>query len=153
TLLRRHEDPHFVTFAVVEMERALLALGRGDRGAAIAGADRAVALAAESGQKAEYVPRMLMRRGRIKTTLGQPQGGEEDARRAIALGRAPWGQDALSAWMGEAQLVLAQALEAQGRRREAHAAAAEAVRHLEPCVGAGHPDTVAARRLADVSSS
>ena len=25
--------------------------------------------------------------------------------------------------------------------------------HLEPCVGPGHPDTVAARRLADVSSS
>jgi eukaryotic-like serine/threonine-protein kinase len=148
-LLRRHEDPHHVTFAVLEMERALLALVRGDRGAAAAGADRAVAVAEDSGQKDEFVPRLLMRRGRIKVALGQPQGGEEDARRALALWRASLGAEALSAWIGQAQLVLAQALDALGRREEARAAAAEAVRHLEPCVGATHSATQAARRLAE----
>jgi eukaryotic-like serine/threonine-protein kinase len=146
-LLRTHEDPRHVTFAVVEMERASLALARGDAKAAAVRADRAVEMAAASGQQLEFVPRLLLRRAQMELAMGRPQRAGEDARRALELWRQAFGPGAVSAWMGQAHLVLGQALQAEGRRHDALAAAAEAVRHLEPCMGERHAQTQAARQI------
>jgi eukaryotic-like serine/threonine-protein kinase len=146
-LLRLYEDPRHVTFAVVEMERAELALTRGDAKAAAAGADRAVEMAAASGQQLEFVPRLLLRRAQMELALGQPAKAETDARQALDRWHQMFGPGALSGWVGQAQLALAQALHAAGRGAEARAAATEAVRHLEPCLGAQHSQTRAAREI------
>jgi hypothetical protein len=49
---------------------------------------------------------------------------------------------------GRAYLTLARALRAQGRRDEARAALASALKHLEITLGPDHPDTQTARQLA-----
>jgi len=146
-LLRTHEEPSTVAFAFLEMERASLARAHGDTRTAMTRADRAVERAEASDPGGQSLSRVLLLRAQMHLATGHPRGAEEDARRAVALWRQNWGADTLSGWIGQAHLALALALRAQGRRLEAEAAAAEAARHLQPCLGAGHPDTRAARRL------
>jgi len=54
-----------------------------------------------------------------------------------------------SSWRGRAHLALGRALQVQGRSGEARAAFASALEHLEPSLGADHPQTREARRLAE----
>jgi len=147
TLLRQHEAPGLVSFANAEMEHASLALARGDGRTAESRADRAVEMAGTSGQRVEYVPRLLVQRAQIEVAMGHGDRAEADARRALDLWREAWGEGALSGWVGQAHLVRAQSLATAGKGAEARAAAAEALRHLEPCFGAAHSQTRVAREL------
>ena len=54
---------------------------------------------------------------------------------------------------GRAYLIQARALLAEGKHDEAKAAASAALRHLQAALGPDHPDTRAARRLAEPDTS
>jgi hypothetical protein len=56
---------------------------------------------------------------------------------------------ASSTKVGRAQLVLAQALSAQGKHDQAREAARSAQEELEKALGPGHPKSQLARQLAD----
>lgn len=81
----------------------------------------------------------------------QPVAAEHDARKALALLQATAQPGDFSMSMGHAYLTLARSLSAQGRRTEARDAALRATDQLEKALGAGHPDTRAAKDLASAA--
>ncbi|HEX6738252.1 MAG TPA: serine/threonine-protein kinase [Vicinamibacteria bacterium] len=145
--VRRMQPPGHISHAILASEQAQLAQARGDLPAAALLADRAVALAEKSARGVEYAPRLLQRRAELDLARGLMAQAEADAARALALWDA---RDASgpSAWKGLAQLARGRALASQGRADEARTAFAEARRHLEPTLGAGHWATRRARELA-----
>ena len=144
----REEAPGHIAIANVAGEQAALALARGDRAAAAALADRAVALAEPSEQRVEYLPRLLLRRAEIQLALGHADRSQADARRALEMWQASLGADVLSGWIGLAHVMLGEAARSLGRAEEARTEGAEALRHLQPCLGPTHSATRAAERLA-----
>jgi tetratricopeptide (TPR) repeat protein len=169
--------PGHAAFGQLAMEQAQLARARGNLREAIAFADRAIAIAEASTQSGQYLPSNLSRRADLRLAFQQADGARADAERAIALeqrklaaGPTPpadrpmkaaaasatpasttassSGAVGFSSRLGRMYLVLARALAAQGRAREASAAFASALAHLTPTVGADHPDTRLARQLA-----
>lgn len=129
---------------VLESLKGLLAEARGDAAAAAAAHDSAVALS--EGQDTRGL--LLLRRSAFHLAGGRLEEAQSDAAQALAVEEKAAGPGTISSRVGVAHLAVARALRAQGRTDEARAAASAAQEHLEPSVGAEHPDSRAARDLA-----
>ena len=134
-------------FASLASEQALLAQARRDFPAAGAAADEAVAIAEASGQRVDYLPRMLLRRSSLELEMRLVQEARADAARALGIWQDSAEQGTFSCWQGRAYLALGSALQAQGQLGQARAAFASALEHLQPSLGADHPQTREARQL------
>jgi tetratricopeptide (TPR) repeat protein len=137
-----------VAFAPFAMEQALLAAARRNVDAALASADRAVAIAEASKQRGEYLPRLLIRRSEIEVQAASHEKALADADAALAMVMEKSEPGEFSAAAGRAHLARARALQALGRGEDARAAFASARDQLEPTVGADHPETREARERA-----
>ena len=141
---------HFA-FGSLAAERALVARERGDFPDALGFINQAIEIdmQAEKGGKsgAQYLPILLTHRATIELAAGDLPAAEADARRALGLFEdESWPGD-YSSYTGGAYLTLARVLTAEGKDGEAREAAQAAEKQLEKAVGAGHPDTLAARAL------
>jgi tetratricopeptide (TPR) repeat protein len=129
--------------AIFAMQKAMLDQARGDVDGARAGFDRAIALADPS---ARYI--VHLQRSEFALATHRPAEAAADASEALAYAQKNSEPGSLSNRIGLAQLALAKALRDQGKLSDARAAAAVAVKHLEPTLSAGHAATRAARELA-----
>ena len=136
--------------AAVAYERAMLAQARGNADTAIAAADQAVAIA-ERGADEVALALFLLRRAELELALKRFDPALADARRASLLFRKFAGPGALSSHVGRCYLVEGSALAAAGHTAEARAAFVAAAEHLRPTLGALHPQTRLAERLAVTS--
>jgi serine/threonine protein kinase len=139
--------PGDLIFATLASERALLSQARGDTTAALASADRAIAIA-EASRHVPLAPRFLVRRSQLALQLHRVEQARADAARALATAQAAVGPGDLSCEIGRAHLALGRALLSEGKRAEARTAFASALEHLAPTLGADHADTRQARQLA-----
>jgi eukaryotic-like serine/threonine-protein kinase len=144
--VRSNYPPEHVAAVSLVSEQGLLAQARGDLGTARAAQDRAIALA-EANRYEDFLPILLLRRSDLALASGAPERARADAARALALEQRAAEPGTFSHRIGRAQLALGRALNAQGKLAEAQAAFALARKHLEPSLGADHPDTQEARRL------
>jgi tetratricopeptide (TPR) repeat protein len=135
--------PGHYRLASLASQRALLAQARGETEAARAGHDRAIALSEKRDAQGLHV----LRRSIFALEDGRAEQARADAERALALEEGAAAPGTFSSRVGLAHLVLARALRAQGKLADARAAATAAREHLEPSLGADHPDTRAARDL------
>ena len=142
-----------IAFAALDEERALLAAAVGDTAAALAAADRALAIAETSPQREYYLSRLLLTRSQVALAAGRLERARSDAERALALEVGGIGPEERSSGAGLAYLALGRALAAEGRTAEAGAAASSALAHLEPALGAAHRLTSGARELAAVPTA
>ena len=148
---RRMMPPSHIAFAVLPMHQAQIASGRGDHADAVAKADQSVALAEANAQGLDYLPRLLLRRAGVNLEAGRPAQARADAERSLAMELKATDAAGMYSGVGSAQLMLARALSAEGRADDARIAASQALRNLEESVGADHPKTREARRLAHPS--
>jgi tetratricopeptide (TPR) repeat protein len=137
---------------VLASEQAQLAQVRGDFTAASAGADRAVAIAEASTERAMYLPRFLARRSELAFQMGRLDQAAADAEAAVRLEEAI-SQAASSNNRGLSYMALGRALRGQGRLDQARAAFTSAVEQLKPSLGDDHPATRSALELAATMSS
>jgi len=70
-----------------------------------------------------------------------------DAAKALGLWQQTLEPGSLSSAVGRCYLALGRALQGQGQPGEARAAFASALEHLQPTLGADHPETQDARNL------
>jgi len=138
-----------VTFAALASERALLAQARGEMESAIALADRAVALTEPDPQAREWLERCLERRSALGLQMRRLEAATSDAERAVALAVERTDPSSRSSHVGRAYLTLSRALAARGQTREARAALAPALQHLESTLGKDHPEARSARQLLE----
>jgi eukaryotic-like serine/threonine-protein kinase len=141
---------HPLLFASVAYERAMLAQARGEAAAAIADADKAVEIA-ERGPDKVAAALFLLRRAELELAIKRFDLALSDAQRASPLFREFAGPGAPSSFLGRCYLVQGNALAATGQIADARGAFSSAVEHLRPTLGAGHPRTKAAERLASTS--
>jgi eukaryotic-like serine/threonine-protein kinase len=127
-----------IAFAALAAEQAAVEQVRGDLTAALAAADRAVAIAEASGQRASYLPRYLLRRSEVALAAGSTERALADAEQALALELANVRAGTLSSHLGEHHLALGRARLAVGRQGAADDAFAAAHRHLVNSVGDRH---------------
>ena len=146
----RRIGAHPLLFASVAYERAMLAQARGEADAAIADADKAVAIA-ERGPDKVALALFLLRRAELDLMLKRFDLALADAQRASPLFRELGGPGAPSSYLGRCYLVQGQALAASGQTAEARSALASAFEQLRPTLGAEHPQTRLAQRLASAS--
>lgn len=133
--------------ATLESQMGLLAAARGDLAAARAAQDRALSMVEGDPTRSSYVAVFLLRRAGLAFDAGEPARARDDAARALErLGRE-LEPGATSFWVGRASLLLGRSHLALGEREAARARLAAAAEHLEPTLGADHPETRAAREL------
>jgi eukaryotic-like serine/threonine-protein kinase len=132
-------------FASLASEHALLAEARGDFPAAIAAANRSLAIA--DGHDTFGTPLLLIRRAELELAMHRIDDACADALRAISLERAIVAPDAQSSTLGRAYLALGRALLADGRVDDALGALASALDQLRPTLGADHPQVRLAEKL------
>ena len=137
----RRLAPGHINRAQFAGERALLAQARGDFAAAMAEADRAVAIADASSRRDTNLARNLVRRAEIAHAAGRPDRAVADAETALQLELKGLQPGDFSNVTGACYLALGRALQQQNRTAEARAAFASAVEHLRPSVGDDHPFT------------
>lgn len=135
-----------LAFVTLASQRGLMAQARKDFPAAIASADRAVALAEANPQGASYLPIFLLRRSNLEIEMRRLEEARADAARALAMEQQAVGRGTFSSRCGRAHLALGRALLAQGKFDEARTAFASALEHLQPSLGADHPETRSARQ-------
>jgi serine/threonine-protein kinase len=140
--------PGHAAFAALALQRALIALDRDDLPAARRAADRAVALATGGNGDPMMASRALVTRAAVALRDGRAAAARDDATRAVALARSTVAPSSHSSVVGDAELALARALEAQGDAGGARAAAERAEGELAPSVGADSPQARAARAMA-----
>jgi eukaryotic-like serine/threonine-protein kinase len=154
--LRRGLPAGHFAFGSLASERSLNALARGDVPAAMRLADQAVAIDEASikagGEGAVPFRLLLIRRSTIELAARRPNDAVADAKRALSLLQAAAEPATFSSVMGRAHLALANALDAQGKMDEAHAAARAAVEQLQNALGPDHSETRAARQFAGLDS-
>ena len=144
--LKRLLPRNDLQFAMLAMERALLAAARGEQAAALSGADHAVALAEEGArQQPQYLKRLLMSRSGLNLQAGRVDQALADADEAVRLELSAAAPGVPSSSAGLAYLARGRALQAQGNSTLARAAFASALQNLEPSVGPEHPATRSAR--------
>jgi serine/threonine protein kinase/tetratricopeptide (TPR) repeat protein len=138
-----------VLFTVVDMQRSLLEQARGNLDAAMALADRAVAMVRVD----DVRPRLLLMRSRLAIEMRRHDQARDDAEKALR-GLQEAAESGMPSYLiGQAQLALGRALLAQGNATDAARALANAVAQLEPTLGVDHPDTKLARTLATTSAT
>jgi tetratricopeptide (TPR) repeat protein len=147
-MLPRLVSPGNVGFATQAMSRAELALARGDAKAAIADADRAVAIAEALVPNQVALPHFLLRRAEIKLRLNRFEEANSDATIAVAMNKRVVSPGTQSCYLGLAYLALGRAYLGGGQSDEAARAFASALEQMRPTLGAEHPRTQEAERLA-----
>lgn len=145
--LRRMLPAGHIFFASLASQQGLLAQASGDLDAAIAAADRSIAIAQASSQGADYLPGFLLRRSDIELQSRRLDQAKADAARALDLAQEAAEPGTLSCELGRAHLALGRALLAQGKLAEARSAFGSALEHLVPSLGKEHPDTRLALQL------
>ena len=146
---RVHELPADHPYhAVYESQMGLAAEARGDLAAALAAQDRAITMTGTDPARSFQVGFFLLRRAGLAQAAGRHAQARDDARRALALVGREVEPGAHSFWIGESRLALGRALRALGESEAAHRELTAALAHLEPTLGADHPDVRAARELA-----
>ena len=88
----------------------------------------------------------LLELSRIELKRGSPAAAELLAREALALAEKFRGGTVHSGWVGQSLYAQAAARQAQGDAEGARALLSQAVEHMVPTVGDGHPTVVEARR-------
>jgi eukaryotic-like serine/threonine-protein kinase len=154
--LRRSLPAGHIAFASLASQQALNAQARGDTASALQLANQAVSIAEASVKAgragAFYLQTFLIRRSEIELRASHRDEAAADAERALSRLQADAQPGTFSSYLGRAYLALARALDAQGKSDEARAAALSAVEPLQNAVGPDHPDTRAARQLADLDT-
>jgi serine/threonine protein kinase len=140
--------PECACFGVIASERGLLAAARGDNDRAMAEMNNAVAIAETDKTRRDALPHILLARGKVELALGRAAAARADAERAIDINLEVAPPGAHSANVGLAYLLQARSLLASGPSEEASRALASALEHLRPTLGADHPETRFAERLA-----
>jgi serine/threonine-protein kinase len=135
---RRLPAGHIV-FAALAIEQAYLDAARGREAAAVEAADRAVAIAEASTQRAGFLAVFLRHRAQIELDLGRLDRAVADAQEAVRLQSQAVGPGTFSANLGHCYLILGRSLEGQGEPDEARAAFASAAEQLKPTLGEDHP--------------
>ncbi|MEP6809543.1 MAG: protein kinase [Chthoniobacterales bacterium] len=136
--------PGHFAFAIVHLQKSLLALAQGDVEKALAEANEAVALIEKNPAARDRLAIVLVRRAQVLLAAGQFKAAREDADRAVALNAELLGPEMLSSWSGRAYSIGAQAFRAEGRPADACRSYDSAMKHLEKGLGPKHPETVAA---------
>ena len=150
--LRQALPAGHVAFASLTSEQALNARAANDLKTALDLSNKAVtmleATLKKGGQGVEGLPTFLLRRADLELQLGRPLDAANDAGRSLRLllQAAPAGT--FSSRIGRAYLVLARALDAQGKQEEARDAARSAAAHFQNALGPEQADTRAAQQLA-----
>jgi eukaryotic-like serine/threonine-protein kinase len=150
-LARRVLPPGHYGFATIASEKSALAQGRGDFPAALQLADLAIALdeaAIKAGSFSALLPALLIHRAETEIAMQLFDKAQADAERALNLLNTVLGPKMFSIHRGRAYMLLARALQGQGKTDDARAAARTAAEHLQNILGPDHPDTQAAQRLA-----
>ena len=154
-MLKRNLPPGHPGFAMVVSEKSLLELERGNLEAALQLANEALTMleaAVKSGNGPEAIPWLLVRRSDVELRLNRPNDAAADASRALSLLQAAAQPGTFSSHLGQAYLSSGRALQAQGKGEEARTAFRSAVEHLQNTLGPDHPDTRAARQLAEANT-
>ncbi|MGH8714729.1 MAG: tetratricopeptide repeat protein, partial [Casimicrobiaceae bacterium] len=144
---RRVYPPDCACFGSIASERGLLAVAHGEGDRAMAEMDKAVASAGDE-RRPDVLPRILVHRAEVELDLGRPAAARADAERSIRANLAIAAPDAHSAYLGLAYLAQGRALLALGSPAEAAHALSSAAEQLRPTLGADHPQTRLAERLA-----
>jgi tetratricopeptide (TPR) repeat protein len=149
--MRKTFPPGFYGFAILNAQRALIALAGRDLDTAMTLASRAVSLdeaaIASGGDGAHDLPGLLSTRSSIELAASKPEAAASDAARAVALQQPKVKEGNYSSVLGIAYLALGRALQAQGKMEEAGRAFNSAAQNLQRTVGPDHPDARTARRL------
>jgi tetratricopeptide (TPR) repeat protein len=145
--------PGHVAFAALALQRAQLALARGDLPAARAAGERLVTLADAPGGDAIMMARAQMTRADIELRDGHAERARDDAIRAVASARSTVTPPRHSSVVGDAELALARALAALGDAEGARAAAQRAQAELVPTLGADTPQARAAATLVAAATA
>jgi serine/threonine-protein kinase len=150
--LRKDLPPGHYAFAAITTERALIALQKHDLPTALRLMDQSIATIEAAvkagGEGAFSLPGLYTYRSEIDLAMGHADQAAADVERALAALRSNQSPGDFSSKLGRAYLAQARALASGGRAAEARAAAAQALTQLEASVGPNHPDTAAARLLA-----
>lgn len=150
--MRKNLPAGHYAFASLVSERSLNAVAEGDIPEGMRLADEAVAIAETSIKNGHagviWMPTLLVRRSNVELAAHRIQDAASDAERAVSLLRASAVPGTFSSGTGRAYLALANALLAESKTDEAHAAARLAVEQLQNAVGPDHTDTQRARQLA-----
>jgi serine/threonine-protein kinase len=151
--LRKALPPGHVAFGAIPRGYANVSLARGDVQGALEYTNKAFPIYEASikatGAGTEAIPVLLGRRAEFERRLGRIDSAVADVNQALSLVRPRVPSGAFSIVLGRLELTLGRALAAQGKTADAHAAFAAAVQQLDGTVGPDHPDTKAARELAD----
>lgn len=146
--LRQRLPPGYGAFASLTLQRANVALARGQLLEARRLADEALAKAEAVGPGDELVSGALLRRAQIEIAAGDGEGAVADARRAVDAEARRSSPGQLSSRLGRMYLTLAEAQRAAGLDTEMQTTITTAVQHLEATLGPAHLDSMRARRLA-----
>lgn len=144
----RAYPPECSCFGSIASERGLLAAAHGEGDRAMVEMNKAVAIAEGDKARPDVLPRILVRRAEVELALGRTAAARADAERAVGIDLEVAPPGAHSANVGLAYLLLARSLLALGPSEEASRALASALEHLRPTLGADHPETRLAERLA-----
>jgi eukaryotic-like serine/threonine-protein kinase len=152
--LRRSLPAAHIAFASLASQQSLNAQARGDAATAMQLANQAVSITeplVKAGRAgAFYLQTFLIRRSEIELGASHPDEAAADAAQALSTLQADTPPGTFSSYLGRAYLALARALDAQGKKDEAHAAALSAVVQLQNACGPEHPNTRAARQFASL---
>jgi serine/threonine protein kinase len=151
---RLHKDlpPGHYAFAAITTERSLIALQKHDLPTALRLMDQSIAMIEAAvkagGEGAFSLPGLYTYRSEIDLAMGHADQAAADADHALAALQSNQSAGDVSSKVGRAYLAQARALASGGKAAAAHAAAAQALTQLEASLGPNHPDTAAARLLA-----
>ncbi len=151
--LHRNLPSGHIAFGSLALQRALNAEARGDRQSALQFADQAVSTAENLVKNrhhgGDYLALFLVQRSGIRLQFGDGNRAASDATSVLNLLRGSIQSGEFSSTAGHAYLTLGRTLNSQGKREEARAAFLSATEHFKDALGPDHPDTRAARQLAN----
>ena len=145
---RKTRGPDCVCYASLDYERARLAVARGDADDALARMNTAVARAEQKNSPSDALRYFLLRRAEVELAVDRSGLAQADADKVIELTRSALGTNARSAYLGHAYLIRGQVQLASGHPADARAALRASVEQLRATLGADHPQTRLAERLA-----
>jgi tetratricopeptide (TPR) repeat protein len=130
-----------ISLTLVAALRSTLALARADHETALAEANRVISTIEASGRYLDILATQFLGRADIHLKTRHFEAARADAQRALALEQQLVEPAGVSSRIGRAYLALARALHAQEKHDEARTAFVSAREHLQPTLGADHPDT------------
>jgi tetratricopeptide (TPR) repeat protein/tRNA A-37 threonylcarbamoyl transferase component Bud32 len=154
--LRRTLPPGHIGFATLASERALNAEAAGNLELALTLSNQAVAiveaLIKAGRQGPDRLAILLGRRSAVELELGREADAAADAGRAMNMLQKATGPGTHSSTLGRVYFALGRALQARHRSGDAREAFRVAAEHLAGALGAEHPESRTARRLADLET-